>query len=112
MLYNTIATTIKTTKKKIRPMIILSVIIRTRYVLINYREWRQRRTHLLRSFQLVVDALHVSLHTTDLIRLIRQRLRRRQRHLLGLLEEHQRILRRIDRLSLRLRHERRVATPT
>lgn len=112
MLYNTIATTIKTTKKKIRPMMILSVIIRTRYVLINYRECKQKSAYLLRSLQLVVDALHVSLHATDLIRLIRQRLRRRQRHLLGLLEEHQRILRRIDRLSLRLRHERRVATPT
>ena len=61
--------------------------------------------HLLRALQLVVDSLHIALHSADLIGLVRERFCRGQRNLLRLLQQLQRVLGSIDRFSLCLQRE-------
>ncbi len=61
--------------------------------------------HLLRALQLVVDSLHIALHSADLVGLVREGFCRSQRNLLRLLQQLQRVLGSIDRLSLCLQRE-------
>ena len=61
--------------------------------------------HLLRALQLVVDSLHIALHSADLIGLVRERFCRSQRNLLCLLQQLQRVLGSIDRFPLCLQRE-------
>ena len=56
--------------------------------------------HLLRALQLVIDSLHIALHSADLVGLVRERFCRGQRNLLRLLQQLQRVLGSIDRFSL------------
>ena len=86
-------------------MIILSVIMRTKYVRINYSIRKKGNAHLLGPLQLVVDSLHISLHSADLVGLMGKGFGRSQRYLFRFLQELQRVFGSIDGFPLCLQND-------
>ena len=86
--------------------------MRTKYVRINYSIRKKGNAHLLGPLQLVVDSLHISLHSADLIGLVGKGFGRGQRNLLRFLKELQRVFGSINRFPLCLQNDSRERNAT